>query len=117
MLASIGQLSHDAPEISETDIEDAMAFHRETIPEDEDEDMMVDDVPDEDRELEAMFASYEEQRAAPSQPSQLSKIPDDEDYDDLFAELIAKEQRLQQLHQQTQSPSSIDDMDIMDQEF
>ncbi|KAG5982750.1 hypothetical protein E4U55_001402 [Claviceps digitariae] len=96
-LADIGRLSHDAPGLSETDLEDAMTVHEETHRQDND---MLDDCPQEAEEdddhddFEAMVASFEEQmshsqdrgRQRPSSPS-LS----DEDYDDIFAELIAQE--------------------------
>lgn len=63
-----------------------MAFTQEgTQPDDEDE-MVVDDFGEEE-ELEALFESYEEQRATQPSPT-LS----DEEYDDIFAELISQEQ-------------------------
>ena len=89
-LADRGQLSHDAPEITEADIEEATTFYQEhpSIPE---EDEMV---MDEEEQLKAMLASYEEQHTAP-----LQRVPSpalsDEDYDDVFAELIAQEQAWQ----------------------
>ncbi|KAH7193129.1 uncharacterized protein B0J16DRAFT_71566 [Fusarium flagelliforme] len=96
-LADRGQLSHDAPEITEADIEEAMTFHQEhpSIPE---EDEMV---MDEEEQLEAMLASYEEQHMTP-----LQRVPSpalsDEDYDDVFAELIAQEQAWQSTELQPQ---------------
>ncbi|KAM5352326.1 hypothetical protein ACJ41O_005049 [Fusarium nematophilum] len=91
-----GQLSHDAPQFSEADIEDAMAFQQEQsqIPE-EDELMM-----DEDEQLEAMLASLEEQQTT----SQRLPSPtlSDEDYDDVFAELIAQERPRSGLEQDSQ---------------
>ena len=96
-LADRGQLSHDAPEITEADIEEATTFYQEhpSIPE---EDEMV---MDEEEQLEAMLASYEEQHTAP-----LQRVPSpalsDEDYDDVFAELIAQEQAWQSTELQPQ---------------
>ncbi|RGP59393.1 hypothetical protein FLONG3_11207 [Fusarium longipes] len=86
-LADKGQLSHDAPEVTEADIEEAMTFHQEypLIPE-QDEMMM-----DEEEQFEAMLASYEEQQMASSQRPP-SPTLSEEGYDDVFAELIAQEQ-------------------------
>lgn len=90
-LADRGQLSHDAPDITEADIEDAMTFYQEQPPipeQDEDETMM-----DEEEQLEAMFASYEEQQQQMASSQRPPSPPlSDEDYDDVFAELIAQEQ-------------------------
>ncbi|KAF4455646.1 hypothetical protein F53441_2045 [Fusarium austroafricanum] len=98
-LADRGQLSRDAPDITEADIEEAMTFHQEhpPIPEEEDDAMMMD----EEEQLEAMLASYEEQQVASSQ-RQTSLTLSDEDYDDVFAELIAQEQSQQNTQTQTQ---------------
>ncbi|KAH6968739.1 hypothetical protein HG530_006313 [Fusarium avenaceum] len=85
-LADRGQLSHDAPDITEADIEEAMTFHHDHPPIPEDDEMM-----DEEDQLEAMFASYEEQQTALLQ-RRPSPTLSDEDYDDIFAELIAQEQ-------------------------
>ncbi|KAF5632329.1 hypothetical protein F25303_9450 [Fusarium sp. NRRL 25303] len=90
-LADRGQLSHDAPDITEADIEDAMTFYQEQPPipeQDEDETMM-----DEEEQLEAMLASYEEQQQQMASSQRPPSPPlSDEDYDDVFAELIAQEQ-------------------------
>lgn len=89
-LADRGQLSHDAPDITEADIEDAMTFYQEQPPipeQDEDETMM-----DEEEQLEAMLASYEEQQQQMASQRPPSPPLSDEDYDDVFAELIAQEQ-------------------------
>ncbi|KAG5931251.1 hypothetical protein E4U53_001871 [Claviceps sorghi] len=94
LLADMGRLSHDAPALSEADLEDAMAVHEERHREDDD---MLDEFPqeeDDDDGIEAMIASFEEQKSSshggdkqrPSSPA-LS----DEDYDAIFAELIAQE--------------------------
>ncbi|KAF9768056.1 hypothetical protein IL306_014699 [Fusarium sp. DS 682] len=102
-LADRGQLSHDAPDTTEADIEDAMTFYHEhpPIPEQEEDETMMD----EEEQLEAMFASYEEQQMASSQrPS--SPPLSDEDYDDVFAELIAQEQSRQIT--QFQTPDQMD---------
>ncbi|KAF5001701.1 hypothetical protein FGRMN_869 [Fusarium graminum] len=84
-LADRGQLSHDAPDITEADIEEAMSFYPDHPSAPEDDEMM-----DEEGQLEAMFASYEEQQTALSQRLP-SPTLSDEDYDDVFAELIAQE--------------------------
>ncbi|KAI1013319.1 hypothetical protein LB503_001965 [Fusarium chuoi] len=90
-LADRGQLSHDAPDITEADIEDAMTFYQEQPPipeQDEDETMM-----DEEEQLEAMLASYEEQQQQMASSQRPPSPPlSDADYDDVFAELIAQEQ-------------------------
>lgn len=99
----MGQLVHDAPEVSEADIEDAMAFHEEPTP--EDDDMMVDSPPNDDDEIEAMLASYEQEQSRPVH----SPAPSDEDYEDIFAELIAQEQS-----QQNQPASGGEQMDLGD---
>ncbi|CAM1500937.1 Fc.00g100990.m01.CDS01 [Cosmosporella sp. VM-42] len=106
-LAHQGNLSHDAPEFSEADIEDALAYQQEQSQPTNEDEMMLDDVPEED-ELEAMIASYEEAHSGstlrPPSPS-----VSDEEYDDIFAELISQEQSRQgNLH------SSMDEMDITD---
>ena len=88
-LADRGQLSHDAPDMTEADIEEAMTFHHDHPPIPEDDEMM-----DEEDQLEAMFASYEEQQTASTQRLP-SPALSDEDYDDVFAELIAQEQSQQ----------------------
>lgn len=84
-LADRGQLSRDAPEVTEADIEDAMAFQQNQMP--EKDDMMIDETD----ELDAMVESYqqEQQTAAQRQPS--PTLTDDE-YDDLFAELAEREE-------------------------
>lgn len=95
----MGQLIHDAPELSEADIEDAMAFQDEPVP--DSDDMMVDSPPNDDDEIEAMFASYKEQQQPVHSPA-----PSD-DYEDIFAELIAQEQK-----HGNQPASSGDQMEI-----
>ncbi|KZZ97649.1 hypothetical protein AAL_03613 [Moelleriella libera RCEF 2490] len=106
LLADIGRLSYDAPTLSNSDLDDAMAFQdrRHT---NLDHEMLDDDdecyCPD-DSELESMVTSCDvfQSRQEPRPPS-----PDlsDEEYDDIFAELIAREQ--------TQSrPPSAEGMDV-----
>lgn len=105
-LASLGWLSHDVLPLSEADIEDATAFQREAqqLPEDE---MMVDSHLN-DAELEAMVASYEEHQLVPSQRPPSPTLSDPE-YDDIFAELVSRDQSLQK-----QAQSSPDHMDTSD---
>lgn len=93
-LNDVGQLSHDAPEVSEADIEDAMAFHDEAPGNQQEDDVMTDGPPDDEDEMEAMIASYEEQQTAPPRPC--SPAMSDEDYDNIFSELLAQEQPMQQ---------------------
>ncbi|KAF4344676.1 hypothetical protein FBEOM_1343 [Fusarium beomiforme] len=100
--ADRGQLSCDAPDTTEADIEDAMAFQHENssiLEKEEDETMM-----DEEEQFEAMFASYEEQQMASSQRPPSPPLSD-EDYDDVFAELLAQEQSR---HNQNQMDTSGD---------
>lgn len=81
-----------------------MAFQEEQSQPQDDDDMMLDDIPEED-DFEAMFATYEEQRSVESRrPPSLSLS--DEDYDDIFAELISQEE--------SQQEYSVDQMDITD---
>lgn len=105
-LNHLGQLTFDAPDVSEGDIEDAMAFQSQAVPPTQEDDVMADGPPDEEEELEAMIASYEEQQAA-QPPRPHSPAMSDEDYDDIFAELLAQEQPTQR----QQAPSSADHMD------
>ncbi|KAK2609255.1 hypothetical protein QQS21_002189 [Conoideocrella luteorostrata] len=104
LLADLGRLAHDAPALSDTDLEDAMAFREEQkLPEDDD---MLDGLP-EDEEIEAIVASYEDQRSRSDQPPP-SPTLSDEEYDDAFAELIAQEQS----QSQEQIQSSAEHMDM-----
>ncbi|EFY92931.1 hypothetical protein J3458_004485 [Metarhizium acridum] len=95
LLADIGRLSYDAPALSDTDLEDAMAFQEDEKsqhndwPDGEHDDVM-DEVCQEEQEFEAMIASYEQQSHIDQRPP--SPLLSDEDYDDVFAELIAQEQ-------------------------
>lgn len=96
----MGQLTFDAPTFSESDIEDAMAYQQETVQLNQGDDQEMENPPDEEEELEAMFASYEDRQATPSAQPRWSPTPSlasfDEEYDDLFAELIASERSPQQ---------------------
>ncbi|EQL03276.1 hypothetical protein OCS_01006 [Ophiocordyceps sinensis CO18] len=110
-LASIGRLSHDAPAISDADIEDAAtaSFRPETAqPTDRDE-MMVDG-DREDEELEALLATHEEHSAFRQRQPSPASLSDDE-YDEIFAELISQEQ---QSLLQSQSQHSAELMDTSD---
>ncbi|KAH8170669.1 hypothetical protein LIA77_09450 [Sarocladium implicatum] len=105
-LADKAQLSRDAPIISDADIEDAMEFGNEQPqPPADDDDMMEDDVPG-DEDIEAMLASYE-QDAHTSQRPRSPSFSDDE-YDDIFADLMSREQP-----QHSQSGSQSDAADAM----
>ncbi|PHH92146.1 hypothetical protein CDD83_8714 [Cordyceps sp. RAO-2017] len=101
-LANLGRLTHDAPAFSEADIEDAMAFQQETARHAHEDQVMEDGPPDE--ELEAMIASHEQQ-----QPRSPTLISDDE-FDELFADLMSREET----SAQTQPLSSSDRMDTTD---
>ena len=99
LLADIGRLSHDAPVFSDTDLEDAMMFREHG----QDDDMMDGGFPEEEA-LEAIVASYEQQSQSEQRPP--SPTLSDEEYDDVFAELIAQEQP------QSQPQSSGERMDM-----
>ncbi|KAM0251682.1 hypothetical protein ACHAQJ_008051 [Trichoderma viride] len=106
-LANVGRLSHDAPSFSDADIEDAMAFSPETAQSQMDEDM----IPEELVEEEHMLTSYEEEVMA-NQGSRLPMLPEENDeYDDIFAELISQERQFSQ-QQQHQSSQPSNQMDI-----
>ncbi|KAF7535264.1 hypothetical protein G7Z17_g13228 [Cylindrodendrum hubeiense] len=104
-LADQGQLSRDAPEFSDADIEDAMAFQQEDYEIPDEDDVMVEDNM-EDQELEAMFASYEEQPASSSQRPP-SAIMSDDEYDDIFAELLTQEHHRQGFHQESSNQMDV----------
>jgi len=91
-LANVGRLSHDAPSLSDADVEDAMAYSsQEAAQSSMDEDM----IPEELAEEERMLTSYEEEVMAAQRPRlpQLSTLAEESDeYDDIFAELISQEQ-------------------------
>ncbi|KAL6906914.1 hypothetical protein GGI43DRAFT_396140 [Trichoderma evansii] len=99
-LANVGRLSHDAPSFSDADIEDAAAFSPEMAPSQMDEDMIPEELMDE----EQLLTSYEEEVMA----QQGSRLPvlaeEDDEYDDIFAELISQEQGQQQPQHQSSQP-------------
>lgn len=104
------RLSHDAPEISEADIEDASSFQPDLLQPEEVDDAMVDEYAD-DAELEAMFASYHQQpqtRSPTQQP--ISPTMSDDEYDEIFEELLAAKD-VDQAMQDLQSHSA-DQMDV-----
>jgi len=78
-----------------------MTFRQEHTPIPEEDEIMMD----EQEQLEAMFASYEEQQMSSSQRPP-SPTLSEEDYDDVFAELIAQEQAQQST--QMQPPDRMD---------
>lgn len=104
-LANVGRLSHDAPSFSDADIEDAATFSPEMALSQMDEDM----IPEELMHEEQLLTSYEEEVMA-QQGSRLPALAEEDDeYDDIFAELISQEQqslRQQQPHQQHQQHQS-----------
>lgn len=108
LLTSVGQLTFDAPVFTESDIEDAMAYQHERPQEPEDDDRIVDSPPDDDEDLEAMFASYQDQQlpSATEHPRVPSPTLSDDDYDDLFAELIANETTTQTRQSQYNPPTA-----------
>lgn len=82
-LANIGRLSHDAPSLTEEDLADAMALNSDSPqPSEEEEVDMMDESNREQRELEAMAASFEEQDLVPTS---------DDEYDEIFAELALQD--------------------------
>ncbi|PFH61826.1 hypothetical protein XA68_16160 [Ophiocordyceps unilateralis] len=98
-LANLGRLSYDAPSLTEADLVDAMTLQPDP-PQlmEEDEDEMMNESCREQREIEAMAASFEEQ-----QPASTS----DDEYDEIFAELA-----LQDKPSQNDPPTSSDQMDM-----
>ncbi|RFU72792.1 hypothetical protein TARUN_9473 [Trichoderma arundinaceum] len=103
-LANVGRLSHDAPSFSEADIEDAMAFSQENVHPQMDEDM----IPEELVEEEHMLTSYEEEVMA-HHGSRLPTLAEENDeYDDIFAELISQESQFSQQRQSSQPSNQMD---------
>ncbi|KAF4125694.1 hypothetical protein GMORB2_0938 [Geosmithia morbida] len=108
-LDTMDLLSHGAPELSDADIEDAMALEAQfqqqlrqrhngnlaAATAAGDDMAMYDDElpPDEDEEMDALVASYQEQVAVPTQRPESPSTMTDDDYDDIFAELIAQERQ------------------------
>lgn len=85
-----------------------MAFSQEA----EQSHMDDDVVPEELVEEEHMLTSYEEEVLA-HRGSQLPTLPEENDeYDDIFAELISKEGQFSQQQQQQQSSQPSNQMDI-----
>ncbi|OAA37939.1 hypothetical protein BBO_07319 [Beauveria brongniartii RCEF 3172] len=126
-IADMHRLSYDAPELSEADIEEASSFRPESMsqPEDGDMDGEGDDVDDkddddddmadecgEDAELEAMFASYQQQQPLRSPAMRpISPFLSDDEYDDLFEELLSAKD-IDQATRMQQHAGSADDMDM-----
>lgn len=112
-LANVGRLSHDAPSFSDADIEDAATFSPEAAQSQMDEDMIPEELMDE----EQLLTSYEEEVMA-LQGSRLPTLAEEDDeYDDIFAELISQEQEQQPLqqhqpHQEHQSSQPSNQMEI-----
>jgi hypothetical protein len=87
-----------------------MAFSPETAQSQMDEDM----IPEELVEEEHMLTSYEEEVMA-YQGSRLPMLPEENDeYDDIFAELISQERQLSQQQQQQQQHQSSQPSNQMD---
>ncbi|KAJ3472603.1 hypothetical protein NLG97_g10854 [Lecanicillium saksenae] len=116
-IADMDRLSHGAPELSEADIEDASSFEPELmIPEEEEEeeddvdDDMVDEYGD-DAELEAMFASYHQQKPQSPAMRPISPSLSDDEYDDIFEELLSAKD-IDHAMSQHQQAHSADQMDM-----
>ncbi|KAH6604637.1 hypothetical protein Trco_006344 [Trichoderma cornu-damae] len=103
-LANVGRLSHDAPSFSEADIEDAMAFSQEAAKSRMDEDT----IPEELVEEEHMLTSYEQEAMAHDGPLLPTPVEEEDEYDDIFAELISQEHRLSRQHQPSQPSNQMD---------
>lgn len=114
----MGQLTFDAPAFSESDIEDAMAYQHEMSREPRDDEQMMESPLDDDEALDAMLASYQDQQ--PQSATHFTRVPSpalsDNDYDDLFAELIAEETSTQQEQQQSNMPASLSHPSFMDED-
>lgn len=114
-LARLELSAEGAPEISEADIDDAVAFHQQADGQHRPDQMSVDDAMDEDAELEAMLSSYQDELG---DTEHASSEMSDEEYDQLFAEFVANEERSRQ-QQQQQSHSNYnptDHQDAMDED-
>lgn len=76
----------------------------------------MSDCIDDDDGLDVAIASFEHAHASLSQCGQPgSPTISDDEYDDIFAELIAEEERHQYLQQQQRPPkihTSLDEMDV-----
>ncbi|KAL6878751.1 hypothetical protein J3F83DRAFT_254922 [Trichoderma novae-zelandiae] len=102
-LANVGRLSHDAPSFSDADIEDAMTFSQNSAPP-----QMDEDIPEELVEEEHMLTSYEEEVMAQRGHALPTLVEENDEYDDIFAELISQERHLSQPHQSSQPSSQMD---------
>ncbi|PHH74981.1 hypothetical protein CDD82_4638 [Ophiocordyceps australis] len=100
-LTNLGLLMHDAPAFSEADIHHALAFEQEAALPTPDEDEIMEDLVPDDKPVEGLLDSHEEQPTSPSLP---------DEYDDIFAELLSKEQL-----QQSQLHYPPDRMDLTDE--
>lgn len=115
-IADMNRLSHDAPEISEADIEDASRFEPQSMEEEFDDDDVDDGMIDEyseDAELEAMFASYQQQQKPQTQSPTMRPISpslSDDEYDAIFEELLSAKDIDQEM--QGLQASSADQMDM-----
>jgi hypothetical protein len=118
-MTGMGQLTYDAPIFTDSDVDDAMAYEQEMARNSQHDEQMIESPPDEDEDLEAMFASYQVQQSPSAAPPVYVSSPSSNDeYDELFAELIANEgatgqnARLQQFnHHRTSSHSNLMDED------
>lgn len=88
-LSDRDQLSRDAPIISDADLEDAMEYGGESMPQETTDDLMMDDGPPDD-DLDAMLASYEQDVPRSQRPPSLH-FSDDDEYDDIFADLMSQQ--------------------------
>ncbi|KAL2202723.1 hypothetical protein CC79DRAFT_1372878 [Sarocladium strictum] len=88
-LADRDQLARDAPTLTDADLEDAMTHDDEQMQPEVEDDTMMDDGPGDD-DLDAMLASYE-QDASTLQRLKSPSYSDDE-YDDIFEDLMSHEQ-------------------------
>ncbi|XWW95894.1 hypothetical protein V2A60_003862 [Cordyceps javanica] len=122
-IADMDRLSHDAPELSEADIEDASSFQPESIWQQDDmgdqdmddDDGMVDEYA-EDAEVEALFSSYQQQQQQQQQMRSpttrpISPFLSDDEYDDIFEELLSAKD-IDQAMQTQQHADLADQMDM-----
>lgn len=88
-----------------------MAYQDETLQSQQADDMVMEEPPDEDEDIEAMVASYESLQTGSSQPPRSPSLSDEE-YEEIFAELAAQESQTQQ----NQTISTGDRMDTRDED-
>lgn len=88
-LADRDQLARDAPTLTDADLEDAMTHDDEQILQDMEDDTMMDDGPGDD-DLDALLASYEQDASTLQRPK--SPSYSDDEYDDIFQDLMSHEQ-------------------------